>query len=70
MTKATYLVLDGKYKYMIDEGTEADIHDWKKVYGDKCLIARVIYGGEKESTPGTYSAPEGECLDKYLKENT
>ena len=42
MTKATYLVLDGRYKYMIDEGTEADIHDWKKVYGDKCLIARDI----------------------------
>ena len=69
MTKATYLVLDGKYKDVMEEGTEADIHDWKKVYGDKCLIARVIYDGEKESMPMTYSAPEGECLDKYLKEN-
>ena len=70
MTKATYLVLDGEYKDVLEEGTEADIHDWKKAYGSRCIIARVIYGGEKERAPVTYLAPEGECLDKYLKENT
>lgn len=68
MTKATYLVLDGNYKDFLEEGTEADIHDWKKAYGNRCIIARVIYGGEKNSVPLTYPVPEGECLDKYLKE--
>lgn len=69
MTKATYLVLDGKYKDVLEEGTEADIHDWKQAYGSRCIIARVIYGDKKDNAPVTYSVPDGECLDKYLREN-
>lgn len=64
--KAVYLVLDTNYTYVIDEGTEADIHNWKEVYGSKCAIARVVWSGEEETKPITYSKPEGECLDSYL----
>ena len=70
-SKAVYLVVETTNYYILEEGTEADVHDWKKLYNKQGYgVARMVWEAEKDIKPVTYSAPEGECLDKYLKENT
>lgn len=66
-SKAVYLVVDTTNYFILEEGTEADVHDWKKLYNTPGLsIARVVWEAEKETKPVSKPKPEGECLDSYL----
>ena len=65
--KAVYLVVDTINEYILEKGTEADVHDWKKLYNTPGLsIARVVWEAEGDTKPVSYPKPEGECLDNYL----
>ena len=65
--KAVYLVVDTINEYILEEGTEADVHDWKKHYNKPGYgVARMVWKAEKDIKPVSYTKPEGECLDNYL----
>ena len=65
--KAVYLVLDTIYEHNLEEGTEADVHDWKKLYTKPGYgVARMVWEAEVDTKPVSYPKPEGECLDNYL----
>ena len=65
--KTVYLVVDTINYFILEEGTEADVHDWKKLYNTPGLsIARVVWEAEGNINPVSYPKPEGECLDSYL----
>ena len=66
-SKAVYLVVDTTNEYILEAGTEADVHDWKKLYNTPGYgIARLVWAAEKDTNPVFYPKPEGECLDNYL----
>ena len=66
-SKAVYLVVDTINEYILEEGTEADVHDWKKLYNKTGYgIARMVWESEGDTKPVSYPKPEGECLDNYL----
>ena len=73
MSNGRYFVIDAgdaKYApYVIEEVEERDVVQAKKDWQDEpnIVIARIIWESESEVTPVTYAAPEGECLDDYLK---
>ena len=65
--KTVYLAVDTIKEYILEEGTEADVHDWKKLYNTPCYgIARIVWEAEEDTKPVSYPKPEGECLDNYL----
>ena len=65
--KAVYLVVDTTNYFILEEGTEADVHDWKKLYNKPGYgVARLVWKAEKDIKPVSYTKPEGECLDNYL----
>ena len=73
MGSGRYLIIDSgdsKYApYVIEEIEERDVIQAKKEWQDEpnIVIARIIWESESEVTPVTYTTPEGECLDGYLK---
>ena len=65
--KAVYLVVDTTNYFILEEGTEADVHDWKKLYNTPGYgVARMVWEAEEYAKPVSYPKPEGECLDNYL----
>ena len=65
--KAVYLVVDTTNYFILEEGTEADVHDWKKLYNTPGYgIARLVWEAEESTKPISHPKPEGECLDNYL----
>ena len=66
-SKAVYLVVDTINEYILEEGTEADVHDGKKLYNKPGYgVARLVWEAEEDIKPVSYTKPEGECLDNYL----
>ena len=65
--KAVYLVVDTTNYFILEEGTEADVHDWKEFYNKPGYgVARLEKKEEKDTKPVSHSKPEGDCLDNYL----
>ena len=65
--KTVYLVVDTINEYILEEGTEADVHDWKKLYNKSGYgVARMVWEAEEDTKPVSYPKPEGEFLDNYL----
>ena len=65
--KTVYLVVDTINEYILEKGTEADVHDWKKLYDKTGYgVARMVWEAEEDTKPVSYPKPEGECLDNYL----
>ena len=66
-SKAVYLVVDTTNYFILEEGTEADVHDWKKLYNKPGYgVARIVWKAEEDIKPVSHPKPEGECLDSYL----
>lgn len=66
-SKAVYLVVDTINYFILEKGTEADVHDWKKLYNTPGYgVARMVWEAEKDTKSASHPKPEGECLDNYL----
>ena len=66
-SKALYFVVHTTNHFILEEETEADLHDWKKLYNKPGYgVARMVWEAEKDIKPVSYTKPEGECLDNYL----